>query len=184
MTFRIAASCVVVAAVGLIAAPAETSARGGASGGGRAISVLGGASHGGFQARVTRPAAPFVAPSVTRLAPAGRAARGAPAHALSAAQFRHRRFFATGWPLSVWGDAPWYAGGYYDPSDTAASGDQPDDRPGYSSPYSYPVYPSPDGTVVRERVIYVIPFRPGCGTQTYRVPAEGGGRRSINVVRC
>jgi hypothetical protein len=180
MTFRIAASCVAVVAVAVIAAPAETSARGGAFGGGRAISPQGGALHGSFRARVARP----VAPSVTRLAPAGSVARG-PAHVRSAAHFGHRRLFGAGWPLSAWGDAPWYGGGgYYDPSDTVASGAQPDDRPGYSPSYSYPVYPSPDGTVVRERVIYVIPFRPGCGTQTYRVPAEGGGRRSINVVRC
>jgi hypothetical protein len=184
MTFRIAASCVAVVAVAVIAAPAEMSARGGVVGGGRAVSVQGGPLHGSFRARVARPAAPFVAPSVTRPAPAGSAARG-PAHVRSAARFGHRRFFGAGWPLSVWGDAPWYAGGgYYDPSDTVASGEQSDDRPGYSPSYSYPVYPSPAGTVVRERVIYVIPFRPGCGTQTYRVPAEGGGRRSINIVRC
>jgi hypothetical protein len=81
----------------------------------------------------------------------------------------------------VWGDAPWYASGYDDPLDTLAGDGQP--ASGYPPAYSYPAYPPADAMVVRER-IYVMPFRPGCGTQTYRVRAEGGGRRSINVVRC
>jgi len=170
----IAAGCVAVAV--WVAAPAETHARGAGFGGGRPMAAPGGGLHGSFRARVMRPVAPVAAPAVPR---PGVAVGGAAARVLSGARVRHRRFFGAGWPLGVWGDAPWYPDGYDDagiPAEPPASGSAP--------AYSYPVYPPPDTPVVRERVIYLIPFRPGCGTQTYRVRSAHGGMRSINVVRC
>jgi len=56
----------------------------------------------------------------------------------------------------------WYSG-YYDPSTVS-----PDEQPSYPTA-AYP---------------YVKPPRSSCSTQTYKVPSEGGGEASINVVRC
>jgi opacity protein-like surface antigen len=53
--------------------------------------------------------------------------------------------------------------GYYDPSTVT-----PDEQPTYPTT-AYP---------------YVKPPRSSCSTQTYKVPSEGGGEASINVVRC
>jgi hypothetical protein len=53
--------------------------------------------------------------------------------------------------------------GYYDPPTVT-----PDQQPSYPTA-AYP---------------YVKPPRSGCSTQTYKVPSEGGGEASINVVRC
>jgi hypothetical protein len=54
--------------------------------------------------------------------------------------------------------------GYYDPSTVA-----PDEGP------TYPTQPYPNMNP---------PRRSGCSTQTYKVPSEGGGQASVNVVRC
>jgi hypothetical protein len=168
MSIRIAASFLAVFATGLIVAPAETAARAGGFVGARGMPMRVMPFHGGFRAPIARPAI-VPRPAVNALAPAR--VRAAPF-----AHFRHRRFFAGGLPITVWGDAPWY-NGYNDPS-------------GYVPPYQQPIYtyptaayPSPD-TIVRERIIYVLPPRPSCSTQTYLVPAERGGERSINIVRC
>jgi hypothetical protein len=188
MMIRIAAGCVAVAAVALTLAPLDTSARGGGFGGG-AISFHGGAvrgaAHGSFHARAARPLAAPVAPLAG--AASGAHAAAANARVNSAARFRGRRFLGGGWPDSVWGDEPWYGGGsdyygggYYDPYATAPDGGY------YQGGYPPPAYAAdvpPGGVILRERVIYV-PYRPACSTQTYKVPSEAGGRRSINVVRC
>jgi hypothetical protein len=189
MNSRIAAGILAIFATGLIVAPVETAARGGGFvGGGRAMPVV-----GGFRGPIVRPpiapVRPMVAPAI-RHAPLGHAplARApfarvpfarAPFGRVPFAHLRRGRFFSAGLPVSVWGDAPWY-GGYIDPS--YSYGAPPPDP----AIYSYPATASPaaDGGPVRERVIYVMPPRPGCSTQTYHVPAEKGGERSINVVRC
>jgi hypothetical protein len=162
MTIRVTAGCLAIAAVGLCVAPGEVAARGGGfAGGGRPMMSFSGALR-----------APIARPAVAPVRPLG----AAPAHAGHVAPFahlRHRRFLAAGF----WGDLPWY-GGYYDPSGYL---------PAYQQPtYIYPTttaYPAVDAPV-RERIIYVMPPRPSCSTQTYTVPAEDGGERSINVVRC
>ena len=61
-------------------------------------------------------------------------------------------------PYGYYGDS-----GYYDPSTVA-----PDEQPTYPTT-AYP---------------YVKPPRSSCSTQTYKVPSEGGGETSVNVVRC
>jgi hypothetical protein len=169
MTIRIAASFLAIFATGLIVAPTETSARAGGVAGGRGMPMRAIPFHGGFRAPIVRPQIAPLRPAVNAVAPAR--VRAAPF-----AHFRHRRFFAGGLPVTVWGDAPWYSG-YYDPSGYVAPYQQPT--------YTYPTatYPAPD-TIVRERIIYVLPPRPSCSTQTYLVPAERGGERSINIVRC
>ena len=87
---------------------------------------------------------------------------------------RHHRFF--GWP-GLWSDGPWYGAPSYDTSGYGAPGeeatsDQPISR-----------YPAPSAPLT-ERIIHVIPYRPGCDSETQRVPWKGGGERSITVVRC
>jgi hypothetical protein len=184
MNSRIAAGFLAIFATGLIVAPVETAARGGGFvGGGRAMPVV-----GGFRGPIVRPpiapVRPAVAPAAIRPAPVARApfARAPFAHAhfgrVPFANLRHRRFLSAGLPVSVWGDGSWY-GGYIDPSYYYGA------PPPAPAIYSYPATASPaEGVPVRERVIYVMPPRPGCSTQTYHVPAEKGGERSINVVRC
>jgi hypothetical protein len=95
------------------------------------------------------------------------------------ARFRHRRrFFDNGFAAGVWSYGDGY-GGYYEPTGDAVPYDAPPD----SYPTAAPPPPPYTGPV-RERIIYVMPARPSCSTQTYKVPAESGGERSINVVRC
>jgi hypothetical protein len=185
MNSRIAAGLLAIFATGLIVAPVETAARGGGfAGGGRAMPVVGGFRGPIARPPIAAPVRPVAAPAGTRAAPFARApfARAPFARVPFArapfAHLRHRRFFSAGLPVSIWGDAPGYSG-YLDPS--YYYGAPPD--PGI---YSYPATAAPAADVapVRERVIYVMPPRPSCSTQTYRVPAESGGERSINVVRC
>src|SRR5262245_51429795 len=57
-------------------------------------------------------------------------------------------------------------------SPAVAVGDTPRDRGDY------------DPSTVRPNEQPVKPPRPSCSTQTYKVPSEGGGEASINVVRC
>jgi len=104
-----------------------------------------------------------------------RAPATAHAHELRRGFFRHRRF---GWP-GLWGDGPWYgapsydAGGYGAPGEEATS-----DQPVSSYPYPAPSAP------LTERIIHVIPYRPGCASETEKVPWRGGDERPITVVRC
>lgn len=156
MSIRIAASILAIVTTGLIAAPAATSARGMA--GGRAMPVM----HP-FHAPIARPAIP-VRPFTAR-----------PRVRAPFAHFRNRRFFDAGWPIATWGDTSGYSG-YYDPNAGAVPYEQPTN--------GYPPLPPREAGPVRERIIYVMPARPSCSTQTYKVPAESGGERSIDVVRC
>jgi hypothetical protein len=162
MTIRVAAGFVAILAVGLCLASGEVAARGGFAGGGRPMSFS-----APLRAPMARPALAPVHPLANGVAPVH------PGRVAPFAHLRNRRFLAAGF----WGDLPWY-GGYSDPSGYL---------PAYQQPtYTYPTttaYPAADA-VVRERIIYVMPPRPGCSTQTYNVPGEDGGERSINVVRC
>jgi hypothetical protein len=71
---------------------------------------------------------------------------------------RYGHYRGWGAPYGYYGD-----NGYYDPSTVA-----PDEQPSYPAA-AYP---------------YVKPPRSSCSTQTYKVPSEGGGEASVNVVRC
>jgi hypothetical protein len=72
---------------------------------------------------------------------------------------RHRHV-----PVEVWVGAPWY-GGYDEPTYVV-----PDEQ----SP------PDSSQTTASD----VMPPRLGCRVQTYKVQSEGGGQRTIKVVRC
>jgi hypothetical protein len=88
MTIRIASGFLAILVTGLIAAPVETSARGGGFGGSHAMSF-----RGGFHAPMIRPA----------IAPPQRFAVPARIRTAHFAHFRH----AIG-PRPVWVGAPWY----------------------------------------------------------------------------
>jgi len=90
MTSRIVASFLAILATGLIAAPVETSARGGGFAGGHGMSV-----RAGFRAPIIRPA--IARP--TRVAVPARVHNTAPF-----ARFRH-----TIGPRRIWVGAPWYS---------------------------------------------------------------------------
>jgi hypothetical protein len=149
MTIRIAAGFLAILASGLIAAPVETSARGGGFAGGHAMSF-----RGGFRAPMIRPAIArpqrFAVPARIRTAPF--------------AHFRH----AIG-PRRVWVGAPWY-GDYGAPwyGDYGVSTYiVPDEQ---SQPVASPTTEPPR--------------RLGCSAQTYKVPSEAGGERSVKVWGC
>src|SRR5262245_31059070 len=103
MTIRIAASILVIFAVGV--APGEASARGGAFAGGRVAPF-----HSGFQAPMSRAAiapprwvvtpAPMIRPVIAPPRPVMPLAR---IHAAPFGHFWHRRA-----PVVVWATAPWY----------------------------------------------------------------------------
>jgi len=93
MTIRIAASFLAIFAIGLIAVPVETSARGGGFAGGHGMSF-----RGGFRAPMMRPA----------IARPQRVAVPARTHNAPFAHFRH----TTG-PRRVWVGSPWYGYGDY-----------------------------------------------------------------------
>ena len=88
MTIRIVGGFLAILAIGLIAAPVETSARGGGFAGGRAMSF-----RGGFRAPMIRPA----------IARPQRVAVPARTRTASFAPFRR-----TIGPRRVWVGAPWY----------------------------------------------------------------------------
>jgi hypothetical protein len=94
---------------------------------------------------------------------------------------RHRRF-SFGWPFAAWDGTPGY---------------QPyPDQTGYGAPseLAAPVYPtlgySPMGSLgypaagSARTSVYVIPFRPGCDSQSQKLLWRDGGERSITIVRC
>jgi len=170
MAIRIAASIIGIVAIGLLVAPPETSARGGGFAGGRAMPVM---------------AAPVARPLVARPPVTPRPA-GTPLRAHRLAHFRHHRFFGAGLPAGWW-SYPGY-GDYYDPSGYSPFYQQPI----YPDPATaYPVtgyppvpYPPPAVAPISERIIYVVPLRAGCSTETYKVRSAAGGERSVDVVRC
>jgi hypothetical protein len=160
MTIRIVASFLAILATGLIAAPVETSARGGFAGG------HGTSFRAGFRAPIIRPAVarPFP-PAIarpTRVAVPARLHNTAPF-----ARFRH-----TIGPRRIWVGAPWY-GDYGAPW----YGDYGD------STYVVPDEQSPSDTSPPTDA-NMTPRRLGCSAQTYRVPSEAGGETSVKVVRC
>jgi len=58
----------------------------------------------------------------------------------------------------------------------------PDYNPGG---FGEPDYGSNEPDIVTGSVpVRMIPYRPGCSTETVTVPAEDGGESSINIVRC
>jgi hypothetical protein len=164
MIIRVAASFLVVLGIGAILLAHDTAARpGGGLAGGRPAPV----------AHATHPAGmrPFIHP--------GRATVGSRAvvrsHALRTPFARHRRL-GFGWP-AAWSGEPWYDP-YYDPTGRGAPRELP--------PSIYPTvhYPAASSAPVTQRVIYVIPYRPGCDSQTQKLPWRDGGERSVTIVRC
>jgi hypothetical protein len=163
MISRIAASVIVVVAIGAIPIANDTAARSG----------------GGFAA----PSHPALRPAGIRpFFHSGRGLVGSRAAAVRSHEFRrrflrHRRFV---WP-GVWSDGsgyepnyPYYP--YYDPTGQGA----PYDAPAASPTAGYPTASSAPA----ERFIYVSPYRPGCDSQTQKLPWRDGGERSITIVRC
>jgi hypothetical protein len=99
--------------------------------------------------------------------------------------FRHRGRFTTG----AW--SGWY-GPYdsYGPYDYG-SNDYGSSYYGYGPPseppptYPAPGYPvgggAPDSS---QKVIYVLPYRPGCDSETQKVPGRNGAEHAVRIVRC
>jgi hypothetical protein len=56
----------------------------------------------------------------------------------------------------------------------------------YVVPYNEPpyAYPAIENAPVSERAVPAIIYRPGCRTDTQKVPSEDGGERTINITRC
>ena len=98
--------------------------------------------------------APLSLPSQAESAPTTSAA-AARTHATPTAHSRHPRFVAAGSPEGAWDVAPRERGDH-----------------------------DPSTAVVRRDEQPVKPPRSSCSTQTYKVPSEGGGEASINMVRC
>src|SRR5262245_58101993 len=100
--------------------------------------------------------APIIRPAIARPLPVAVHRR---VHTAPLARFRPRHAPAVRWP-----GAPWYEG------------------------YDQPTYVVPDEqsppNVSPTTVSDTKPARLGCGAQTYSVPSEGGGKRSVKVVRC
>jgi hypothetical protein len=167
MVIRVAAGFVVIFAVGAILAADETIAR---SGGGFA---------GGRPA--TSPAAIHPTGARPSIHPGGATGGRAAlrSHAFGRRSFRNRDV-GFGWPW--WSAGPWYEP-YYNPtpslgpSNDLAPYDAPPPGPGfpamgYRTPYSAPTS------------VYVIPYRPGCDSQTQSLPWTGGEERAVTIVRC
>jgi hypothetical protein len=155
MTRRISASYILLAM--LIAAPTtETFARGGGFAGSRAVSI-----QRGFRAPIGRP--PGIAltrPAATRLAaPAPIGHLSGRLHTKPFARALHRRG-----PAVVFVGAPWY--GDYDGT-TYITPEEP--------------VPSDSGPSAESEAT---PPRLGCRAQSYEVPSEQGGTRTVKVVRC
>jgi hypothetical protein len=168
MTIRITASFLAILAIGLIAAPVETSARGGgfAARGGGFAGGHGMSFRGGFRA-------PLIRPAIARPQRVAVPARihTAPAR-IHTAPFAHARH-TTG-PRRVWVGAPWYGYGDYGAPWYGDYGD---------STYVAPAAPiQSDASPTAESNL--APPRSGCTAQTYKVPSEAGGETSVKVVRC
>ncbi len=164
MTIRVFAASSILA-IGFMLAPSEISARSAGS--------AAGPMHGAVRAPLVRPmTAPVAPPAIAGPRPFARGAARFPLH--RAPFFRHRHPF--GFPGAAWGGVPWY-GDYYDTSGGYGAAYPP-------LPPDYPPAAYPDGLPVRERVIYVMPYRPGCTSQRQTVPSEHGGERTITIVRC
>jgi hypothetical protein len=93
----------------------------------------------------------------------------------------------------AWGGRQWY-NGWYGPYDYGPY-DYGDysyyDGTGYIPPYApTPAYQGPGYPVggsapdTAQKIIYVLPYRPGCDSETQKVPGKGGGEHSVTIVRC
>jgi hypothetical protein len=58
--------------------------------------------------------------------------------------------------------------------------------PDYAEPFYQPSYADPDAVTggIPDDVHPVVVHRPGCRSQTVILPAEDGGERTINILRC
>jgi hypothetical protein len=93
----------------------------------------------------------------------------------------------------AWSGRPWYDG-WYGPSDYGPY----DYNGGYYGATNYvppyepppPAYPGPGYPVgggapdTAQKVIYVLPYRPGCDSETQKVPGKDGREHSVTIVRC
>jgi hypothetical protein len=161
-----AAACAAALGIGVLAAPAESSARGGGVAPGRigAFHPPQPMPHGHPPfARVPHAIPPTLHGAVARV------------HAGHLGAQRHRgtlyTFDGYGFPLT-YGDNGAFYGSYYDPSDVVGS-------------IGAPVFaPPPAGPLpVAERQAEVIDRGP-CRSQTVSVPTPSGGERSITITRC
>jgi hypothetical protein len=161
-----AAACAAALGAGVLAAPAESSARGGAVAPGRI---------GGFHA--PRPVQPWHPPfaRVPHAVPPMLHGAVARVHAARRGAQRHHgaisTFDGSGFPLT-YGDNGAFYGSYYDPSDVVGS-------------IGVPVFaPPPAGPrPVAERQAEVIDRGP-CRSETVSVPTPSSGERSITITRC
>jgi hypothetical protein len=164
-----AAACAAAVIVGVLAAPAETGARGGAV----AIGHV-----GGFHPVVRSMQhvhQPFVHDHRAPLIRGAFAQR----HGFHAAALRRHRpfvglygFYGFALPFTYADDGPFF-GSYYDPSDVVGS-------------LGAPVYAVPPAGVVApvaERAEAPLD-RGGCRSQTVAVPSPGGAEQSVTITRC
>ena len=179
MFYRISVAACAAAVAGMLWAPAQSNARGGA-----------GVGHGGFRP-VMHPVPRIHFPLVPRPRPLPQP-RPLPLvhkHPVSFVHhpFAHRHPFHTfarrhhrgiygglpsyGWPVTYGGDSPFY-GSYYDPSDGTGS----DDPPVYTVP------PAGVLPVLGASQTYV--DRGGCRSETIAVPSPGAAERSVIITRC
>jgi len=173
MTIRVLAASLILA-TGFILAPDAISARVG----GFAAAPM----HGVVRAPLVRPGIAPVAPPALAAPRAAPFARGAARFPLRHAPFfRHRHQF--GFPAAGWWSDPW-CGDCYDTSGGYGSSYLPPAADYPSPDYPPAAYPAAYGTPARERVIYVMPYRPGCTEQRQTVASERGGERTITIVRC
>jgi hypothetical protein len=155
---RTTASFLAILATSLIAAPVETSARGGgAFATGHAM-----AFHGGTRAPIIRPA-PFARNMVLPRLPG-----------TSFARFGHRHALGAPWYGWGYGAPSWYSGYDYDDDSTSVAPVQQS----YSGDAGVGLSGGPTMTP------NVPPPRLGCRTQTYNVPTQEGGETSVKVTRC
>jgi hypothetical protein len=165
---RIATGLLIMLAAGCVFLDEEASARPLGGFGGHAV-----AAPRAFRAAVPRVAFPR--------------GFGARRNAFRAPFFRHRHF-GSGWS-GFWGAGSWYDPYYGSGDYNGYTGDN--GSLGYGAPYDLPPptypgssYPVATSTPVAKQVIYVVPYRPGCDTQTETVRGRNGIERSVRVVRC
>jgi hypothetical protein len=179
MITRVAAGFFLIGIAAIAVSP-EVFARGaGGFMGGRAVS-----SPGTVHAHPTT--APIVRPGGALAG--GRGVTGA--HAFRRDFFGHRSRFRRGAFLGrQWYDG-WYGSYDYGPYDYG-SNDYGGGYYGYGptseSPPAYPVpgYPvGGDAPDTSQKVIYVLPYRPGCDSETQKVPGKNGGEHAVTIVRC
>lgn len=173
MNIRIAATIVLIIGAGAVLGGTEPIAR---SGGG----------HAGGAPAASPPAAR--AGAIRPFLHAGRGAVGSRtgmrSHPLRASFFRHRRFgFGS---LTTWGGwyDPYYGQSYSQPYYDPLSHSIPDEAPYPAAGYPAPPYLGTHSSTVAQRAIYVIPYRPGCDSQTQHLPWRDGSERSVTIVRC